>query len=158
MPPIWGHTYQKRKDFFMKYDIYLAAPFFTEKEIEIYDRVVHLLRSMKLKVFVPREHEIPNAWELSNQEWAKQVFCADVVALSYSEKVVALNFGMYSDSGTAWEMGYALSLGTPVTQVLCGGENAVYSLMTINSAHNVCDLGNFSVEHTTVDISKIIQK
>lgn len=140
------------------YDIYLAAPFFNEKEIEIYDRVIHLLRSMKLKVFVPREHEIPNAWELSNQEWAKQVFFADAVALSCSKRVVALNFGMYSDSGTAWEMGYALGLGIPVTQVLCGGDNAVYSLMTIGSAHNVCDLGNFSIDRTTVDISKIVQK
>lgn len=142
----------------MTYDIYLAAPFFNEEEIEIYDRVVYLLRSMKLKVFVPREHEISNAWELSNQEWAKQVFSADVIALSNSERVVALNFGMYSDSGTAWEMGYALGLGTPVTQVLCGGDNAVYSLMTINSAHNVCDLANFSVDHTTVDLRRVVQK
>lgn len=140
------------------YDIYLAAPFFNEKEIEVYDRVIHILRAMGLKVFVPREHTVPNAWELSNLEWAKRVFSADVVALANSERVVALNFGMYSDSGTAWEMGYALGIGIPTTQVLCGGDNAVYSLMAIGGANNVCDLENFSISHTTVDLRKVIQK
>lgn len=141
------------------YDIYLAAPFFNGKEIEIYEKVIDILRMrLGLKVFVPREHEIPNAWELPNDLWASKVFLADLQAISQSKRVVALNFGMYSDSGTTWEMGYALGTGIPVTQVLCGGDNVVYSLMTISSADNICDLVNFSIERTTVDISKVIQK
>ena len=141
------------------YDIYLAAPFFNGEEIEIYEKVIDILRMrLGLKVFVPREHEIPNAWELSNVKWAWEVYFADTEAIRQSKRVVALNFGMYSDSGTAWEMGYATALGIPVTQVLCGGDNTVYSLMTLGSMSNVCDLVNFSIEQDTVNLQKVVQK
>jgi nucleoside 2-deoxyribosyltransferase len=138
--------------------VYLASPWFKNNEKVMYTQMISKMRAEGIDVYAPVEHEVPNAWDLSNADWGRAVFQADIQAIQECDEVWVLNFGMYSDSGTAWEMGYALSLGTPVTQVLCGGENAVYSLMTINSAHNVCDLGNFSVEHTTVDISKIIQK
>ena len=50
-----------------------------------------------------------------------------------------LNFGMYSDSGTAWEAGYAFALGKKVFQVCCG-ENSDYSLMMINGCAHVITL------------------
>ena len=141
------------------YDIYLAAPFFNGEEIEIYEKVIDILRMrLGLKVFVPREHIVPNGDTMPNVKWAWEVYFADTEAIRQSKRVVALNFGMYSDSGTAWEMGFATALGIPVTQVLCGGDNTVYSLMTLGSISNVCDLVNFSIEHDTVNLERVVQK
>lgn len=138
--------------------IYLASPFFTDKEVAIYNEIKERLRSMGHDVFVPQEHEIENGWEISNDDWAYQVFTMDKKALEESEVVVCLNFGMYSDSGTAWEIGYAASQEKRVIMVLCGEENTVYSLMMIQSANIITDILSLNLEHSTVNIGKIIQK
>jgi nucleoside 2-deoxyribosyltransferase len=107
--------------------IYLASPFFNEEELKIYNEVIDLLRSEgDLSVFVPREHTIPNAWDLPNHIWGENVFAVDYLAITKCDVVVVLNFGMYSDSGTAWECGCAFALGKKVVNVLCGTENEEY--------------------------------
>lgn len=141
--------------------IYLASPFFNPTELAVYHNVIGDLRSNDAhSVYVPQEHSIPNAWDLSNQDWAKQVFCADIEAIEDCDVVMVLNFGMYSDSGTAWEAGYAMGLGKMVVQVLCGDENTVYSLMMFNGCSKVINLCD--VEHwdkvSSVKKDKVIQK
>ena len=123
--------------------IYLASPFFQEEEIKVYDKVIKNLRQQGLDVFVPREHEIPNGWEIDNQQWAESVFAVDYVAIEQCDVVVVLNFGMYSDSGTAWECGYAYAKGKQVINVLCGGKGTEYSLMMLNGTHTVIPLTYF---------------
>lgn len=128
----------------MKTKIYLASPFFNEEEIEIYNEVIGLLRSEKnVDVFVPREHEIPNGWEMVNYKWAEAVFAVDLVALQQADIVVVLNFGMYSDSGTAWECGYAYGTGKKVLNILCGKDNSEYSLMMTNGTSATVSLDIF---------------
>ena len=120
--------------------VYLASPFFNEDELAVYKEVVDLLRAIKdTEVFVPMEHEIKNGNELSNHEWAKKVFDTDRRAIYESEFVFVLNFGMYSDSGTAWEAGYAFALGKKVYQVVCN-EECDYSLMMMNGCTHVITL------------------
>lgn len=128
----------------MKTKIYLASPFFNDKEIKIYDEVIKLLRlESDLDVFVPREHAIPNAWEMENHKWAEAVFAVDLVALQQADIVVVLNFGMYSDSGTAWECGYAYGTGKKVLNILCGKEDSDYSLMMTNGTSATVSLDTF---------------
>lgn len=141
--------------------IYLASPFFNTTELAVYHNVIGDLRSNDAhSVYVPQEHEIPNAWDMSNQDWARQVFCSDIEAIEDCDVVMVLNFGMYSDSGTAWEAGYALGLGKMVVQVLCGDENTIYSLMMFNGCTKVINLCD--VEHwdkvSSVKKDKVIQK
>ena len=141
--------------------IYLASPFFNPTELAVYRNVIGDLRSNDdYSVYVPQEHEIPNAWDMSNQDWARQVFCADIEAIEDCDVVMVLNFGMYSDSGTAWEAGYAMGLGKMVVQVLCGDENTTYSLMMFNGCSKVINLCD--VEHwdkvSSVKKDKVIQK
>ena len=112
--------------------IYLASPFFNEAETKIYNEVIKILRSQHYNVFVPREHTIPNGWDLPNHIWAENVFSVDYLALTQSDIVIVLNFGMYSDSGTAWECGCAYGMGKKVVNVLCGDESTEYSLMMLN--------------------------
>lgn len=142
-----------------KMKIYLASPFFNEAEIEVYRRVITALRAEGYQVYVPQEHTIENAWSLSNEDWAQQVFVEDLYALDGCDIVMVLNFGMYSDSGTAWEAGYAFAKGKTVIQVLCGGENATYSLMMMNGCHNIVELSQVAhFRKVSANIAKVIQK
>ena len=139
--------------------IYLASPFFNEAELEVYHKAISLLRNEGYEVYVPQEHTIENAWSLPNEGWAFQVFVEDLTAIDEAEVVMVLNFGMYSDSGTAWEAGYAFAKGKKVVQVLCGGENATYSLMMMNGRNWVVDLPNIAnFRKINFDMSKVIQK
>ena len=94
-------------------------------------------------MFVPREHTIPNGWDLPNHLWAENVFAVDYLALSQSDIVIVLNFGIYSDSGTAWECGCAYAMGKQVINVLCGGKDVEYSLMMLNGTNITVDLEEF---------------
>jgi nucleoside 2-deoxyribosyltransferase len=139
--------------------IYLASPFFNEAEIEVYRRAIRLLRDEGHQVYVPQEHTIEDAWSLSNEEWARQVFVEDTYAIDDCQVVMVLNFGMYSDSGTAWEAGYAFAKGKTVVQVLCGGENATYSLMMMNSCDNIVELPQIAhFRKVSANTAKVIQK
>ena len=139
--------------------IYLASPFFNEEELEMYRRAIKLLRDEGHDVYVPQEHTIENAWSLSNEDWASRVFIEDIKAINNSEIVMVLNFGMYSDSGTAWEAGYAFAKDKKVVQVLCGGENTTYSLMMMNSCYNIVELPQIAhFDKVTANTAKVIQK
>ena len=81
--------------------IYLACPFFNIDEILKYEAAIEGLRGRGYEVYVPREHTIDGAWEMPNQTWAGYVFAEDIEAIDDCEVVVVMNFGMYSDSGTA---------------------------------------------------------
>lgn len=142
--------------------IYLASPFFNPLELEVYHETIRRLRSKGYEVYVPQEHEIKNAWELSNYEWAHKVFEEDVRAIENCDVVMILNFGMYSDSGTAWESGFAFALGKTCIQVLCGAdENTTYSLMMTNGCHKIIraeNVENWEEESANVNPHKIIHK
>lgn len=144
----------------MKANIYLASPFFNETELAYYREAIAALRDAGHNVYVPQEHTIEGAWDMSNEMWAKYVFEDDVTAINNCDVVVALNFGMYSDSGTAWECGYARALGKAVVQVLCGAQNTAYSMMMISSATKVIPFENVKIfdECAEVDFENVIQK
>ena len=141
--------------------IYLASPFFNPSELAVYHTVIGELRANdNHTVYVPQEHTIPNAWEMSHEDWAREVFLEDVKAIEKCDVVMVLNFGMYSDSGTAWEAGYAVGLGKMVVQVLCGDENTTYSLMMFNGCAkviNLCDVECWD-KISSVKKDRVIQK
>lgn len=124
--------------------IYLASPWFKNNERVMYSQILNKMREQGHEVYAPIEHEIPNAWDLSNAEWGKQVFFADIQAIQECDEVWVLNFGMYSDSGTAWECGYAYGIGKTVRQLVYGfGEDKTYSLMMINGCEEYDLMGNY---------------
>jgi nucleoside 2-deoxyribosyltransferase len=141
--------------------IYLASPFFSCEELTVYKAVINDLRAVGYEVYVPQENEIEDAWSLSNDVWAKAVYDEDIKAIKESDVVMVLNFGMYSDSGTAWEAGFAYAIKKEVVHVLCGKENATYSLMMINGCDKVvslCNVANWEEVSAAVPFEKIIQK
>ena len=141
--------------------IYLASPFFSTEEVAIYRQVIQDLRTAGHEVYAPQEHTIEGEWEMSNAQWAELVYLTDIEAIRQSEMVMILNFGMYSDSGTAWEAGYAYAMEKRTVHVLCAGENATYSLMMLNGCDEVIslrDVVRFEEWSSWVDFDKVIQK
>lgn len=114
--------------------IYLASPLFTDYERKKVQRAASLLRNMGCEVYVPMEHSIENAWELPNYEWAKKVFDEDIKAIQEADEIYCIYYGLYSDSGTAWECGYAYALGKPVH--LIDESNEEVSLMVVNGSRD----------------------
>ena len=117
------------------YDVYLAAPLWTAEQKERITSLAEVLRREGYSVFVPMEHEIDNAWDMPQHEWSKRVFDADIEAIRNSAAVVAIYNGLYSDSGTAFEIGYAHALGKDIYVVPCLETNEI-SLMIKNAVKN----------------------
>ena len=115
--------------------IYIAGPFFNDNERiylnEMIERVKQIWPDQEL--FIPMEHFIEGGEEMSNKDWAYRVFDMDVQELCDADMVFALYLGHYSDTGTAWEIGYAYAIGTPVL-LYCPKTNSDVSIMPFQSA------------------------
>ena len=112
--------------------IYLASPLFTDYEREKVKAVAEWLRSNNHEVYVTMEHSIENAWDYSNADWVRMVFEEDVKAIRESDEVWCIYYGLYPDSGTAWECGFAYALGKRVH--LIDQSNKEVSLMVVNGS------------------------
>ena len=124
--------------------VYLASPWFKNNERVMYSQILQKMRAEGHEVYAPVEHEVPNAWDLSNEEWGRQVFFADIKAIDECEEVWVLNFGMYSDTGTAWECGYAYAKGKTVRQLVYDfTPDKVFSLMMINGCEEYDSMCNY---------------
>lgn len=97
--------------------IYLASPFFNDTENSFVTVAEDVLRSRGFDVFSPRENEVRDTDEVGTPKWAEDTFRHDVVAIDECDVVVMLYHGNYSDSGTAWECGYAYATGKPIVIV-----------------------------------------
>ena len=118
--------------------IYIAGPFFTDKERTFLKVLIKSVKKMfpNEELFIPMEHFIPNGENLSNNEWAEAVFKMDVEALNKCDRVVAAYLGLRSDTGTAWEIGYAYAKGIPVDLILSlealSGEVSIMPIQSSN--------------------------
>lgn len=95
--------------------VYLAGPFFDDTEIQNIEYAEKVLSEKGLSYFSPLRYTGKN--EYGTSEWAYEIFETDKAEIEKADVVVALNYGNYSDSGTAWECGYAAGIGKPVILV-----------------------------------------
>ena len=100
--------------------IYLASPFFNEEENAWVENAENILRDRGFDVFSPRENEVRDTDVVGTIGWAYDTFYHDVKAIDNCDVVVILYHGNYSDSGTAWECGYAYAINKPVVCVQIG--------------------------------------
>jgi nucleoside 2-deoxyribosyltransferase len=111
--------------------IYLASPFFSEHELEQVKIAENILEERGFTVFSPRKHQIPEEKQ-GSPAWSKAVFMADRTYIDWADVVVMLYHGQYSDSGTAWECGYAFGTHKPVLVVQLGTDS---NLMVHEGSH-----------------------
>lgn len=85
--------------------IYLAGPWFSEEQNELYDRVLSALKENKEnELFVPREDVIEKDASLERRQ---EMFRKNVSEILDCDKVLAIC--QYPDVGTAFEIGYAFA-------------------------------------------------
>ncbi|WP_277587420.1 nucleoside 2-deoxyribosyltransferase [Psychrobacillus antarcticus] len=112
--------------------VYLASPFFNDKEIEYLEQVEKILEEKELKVFSPFRNPMAEQTQVGSRQWSIETFMNDIKYIKWSEIVVGIYHGNYSDSGTAWELGYAYATDKPVVLVHVG-ENS--NLMVHEGSH-----------------------
>lgn len=125
---------------------YIAGPFFNETEVANVERVEEVLSKRGYEYFSPMRHTVDE--KEGTVEWARALFELDRTNLEQSDVVVLLYYGNYSDTGTAWECGYAYAKGIPVVLAHVN-EGADSNLMLhISSATNITmkDLETYDFE------------
>lgn len=113
--------------------IYLASPFFNDTELHNVKKAEDILMSRGFDVFSPRLNEVRTDETKNMSWWSKETFMNDKKFIDWADVVVMLYYGGYSDSGTAWECGYAYGTNTPVVVVHLG-ENS--NLMVHEGCHS----------------------
>lgn len=93
--------------------IYLAGSCGTEQR-ENMVVVANALRKANYEVYCPFELKIPDAWEMSQEDWAAKVFEKDIEALNACDVMVYITPGRVSTAGSNWEQGYAYALGKKI--------------------------------------------
>lgn len=113
--------------------IYLASPFFNEKELENVKLAEKILIERGFSLFSPRLNEVRTDENTQQSWWSKETFMNDKKFIDWADVVVMLYYGGYSDSGTAWECGYAYGTNTPVVVVQLGEDS---NLMVHEGCHS----------------------
>ena len=129
-----------------KIKCYIAGPFFRDGERERLEKLREFLKSDeffdKYEFFFPMDHKIPGGESMPNGEWAWNVFEMDTKELAISKLVVAIYDTHYSDTGTAWELGFAYANHIPVL-LLCTDLNADNSIMPLIAADRIYQFDKF---------------
>ena len=112
--------------------IYLASPFFNETELENVKKAEEILINRGFNVFSPRLNEVRTDINSQPALWSKETFMNDRKFIDWADVMVMLYHGAYSDSGTAWECGYAYGTNTPVVVVHLGDDS---NLMVHEGCH-----------------------
>lgn len=113
--------------------IYLASPFFNDEELKNVKKAEEILMKRGFQVFSPRLNEVRNDENTQSALWSKETFMNDRRFIDWADAVVMLYYGGYSDSGTAWECGYAYGTHTPVVVVHLGNDS---NLMVHEGSHS----------------------
>ncbi|MGN0462918.1 MAG: nucleoside 2-deoxyribosyltransferase [Ruminococcus sp.] len=113
--------------------IYLASPFFNEEELKNVEKAEEILMKRGFQVFSPRLNEVRTDENTQSALWSKETFMNDKRFIDWADAVVMLYYGGYSDSGTAWECGYAYGTHTPVVVVHLGNDS---NLMVHEGSHS----------------------
>lgn len=89
--------------------VYLAGPCDSENRT-LMTKVAKVLRERgDMEVYCPFELKIENAWDMSQEEWAKRVFASDLMKLFSTDLFIMISTGRESTAGTNWEQGFAFA-------------------------------------------------
>lgn len=89
--------------------VYVAGPLFSESEREHDEKIARVCEDLGYETFLPHRDA-----GLEIEGNAAEIYQADLRALEKAAFVVANLDGHDVDAGTAWEIGYAVALKTPI--------------------------------------------
>lgn len=102
--------------------IYLASPLFNEMEISNIKKALSILRGRGYTVYSSTENDY-SMYKKDSREWSEAVFKNDSSGVKNADILVVLYYGAFSDSGSAWEVGYANGLGKKTILVQLGEDS-----------------------------------
>lgn len=140
--------------------VYLAAPFFTDEQRKDKSTVKAALSFRHdVEILDPQDFDLGlSGWEMTNHQWGKKVFDADIEALLKADAVVAIDYGLYSDTGTAWELGFAY--GACIPTIILVPDKTIpiqHSLMVGSSSTVFCSIKRFCNELTAQTFEEFIK-
>ncbi|MFH1323155.1 MAG: nucleoside 2-deoxyribosyltransferase [Methanobacteriota archaeon] len=91
--------------------VYLAAPLFSEAELDFNRKLRDEIKNSGFNVFLPQE-DSNNVKDRDDRQMI--IFSKNEAAIEKSDIIVAVVDGADVDSGTAWEIGYAYARGKPI--------------------------------------------
>ena len=131
-------------------NIYIAASFAyedrdkTEQKKKLIEETVKRIKQHLPGIYyLPHQLKIPNAWDISLEEWSRAVYEHDIKALNDADLVIFLSFGKENNAGSAWEVGYIVGRNTKVLSfdeqkiILVKMTNEPESLMISNSVDRI---------------------
>lgn len=93
--------------------IYWAAPLFTEAQRLFNSALARSISAHGIGVYLPQTYDI----DKDAPVWQQRVFARNCTEIDASHAVVAVLDGCLVDDGTAWEVGYAYAIATPIIGV-----------------------------------------
>ena len=98
--------------------IYLAAPRFSPKQIEIYNQVVENLRANpNHELLLPRDIVMEDDCATNTFTYIYHAFAHEIELINRADIVYGIDWGAESDANTAWKLGYAHARDIPVVIV-----------------------------------------
>lgn len=128
--------------------IYIAGPFFNEKELQFIEQTEHIITKKGHTFFSPRTLDFTQLG-IGTNEWSQSIFNEDIKEINNCDLMVVLYHGNYSDSGTAFEIGYAYAKGVKVILVHVDRENSSNLMCHEGCTTNIYfdELSNFDFEN-----------
>ena len=133
-------------------NIYIAASFCYEDKKKtserkyLIEKIVERLKKVipgDNKYYIPHQLTIPNAWDISMEQWARAVYTHDMNKLDEADLVIFLSFGKENNAGSVWEVGYVCGKNAMVLSfdeqklVMIKMSNEIESLMLTNSIERI---------------------
>ncbi len=141
--------------------VYFAAPLFSQVERRWNREFAKLLedRTPGLEVVLPQDFRVQGRY--NDRKRFKELFRKCVEAVKSADVVVAVLDGPDTDSGVAFEMGYAYALGLPVVGVRTdfrqSQERGVNLMCSRPCAQFVCRMSfNESIEELSREVARKI--
>ena len=136
--------------------IYLAGPCDTEHRTIMVKIAERLRREPNLDVYCHWELKIENAWGMSQEDWAREVFEADVEAIQRCDSFLFISEGRISSAGSNWEQGMAYAIGKPVYVVQITDNPT--SLMTFCGATYFYNSTPYKVKEKITWLARVLAK
>ena len=105
------------------------------RKLEIEKITDEVKKYLKSDFYLPHKLTIPNAWDISLEEWANKVFEHDIDALSKADLVIFISYGKENNAGAVWEVGYAFAKNIPIVMIKVTDESE--SLMVTSSSRAI---------------------
>lgn len=135
--------------------VYLASPFFNDEQRTIKAKVKKHLIKCGYEVVDPQEveeEEREKDRNIPNHVWGLKTFYKDVLKIKSCDYIVAIDWGLYGDCGTAWEIGYGYAKGLNILVLAPDQTTDIpHSLMVTNGSDNFITVSEF-LKHFDLEI------